>query len=187
MHNNLKIFDLGLTGRFLFLNKKIMAITKDKKKEIVEKLKDVTGSDSVVFINFTGLSGNETVEMRSKLNEAGVSYYVAKRTLVKRAFDEVKIEGDFPELSGELAVVYSNDLTGPAREIFAFQKSTEGKVDILGGVFENKYLTKVEMEEIALIPGHDTLKGMFVNVINSPIQGFVMSLKAIAEKEEAKA
>ena len=87
MHNNLKIFDLGLTGRFLFLNKKIMAITKDKKKEIVEKLKDVTGSDSVVFINFTGLSGNETVEMRSKLNEAGVSYYVAKRTLVKRAFD----------------------------------------------------------------------------------------------------
>jgi large subunit ribosomal protein L10 len=162
-----------------------MAITKDKKKEIVEKLKGVSESDSVVFINFSGLSGNETVEMRSKLSEAGVSYYVAKKTLVKKAFEEAKIEGDFPELSGELAVVYANDLTGPAREIFAFQKDTDGKVDIQGGVFENKYLTKAEMEEIALIPGHDVLKGMFVNVINSPIQGFVMSLKAIAEKQEA--
>lgn len=164
-----------------------MAITKDKKKEIVEKLKGVTDSDSVVFINFSGLSGNETVEMRSKLNDAGVSYYVAKKTLVKRAFDESNITGDFPELSGELAVVYANDLTAPAREIFTFQKDTDGKVEIQGGVFDGKFLTKAEMEEIALVPGHDTLKGMFVNVINSPIQGFVMSLKAIAEKEEAKA
>ena len=162
-----------------------MAITKDKKKEIVEKLKGVTESDSVVFINFSGLSGDETAAMRSKLNEAEVSYYVAKKTLVKRAFEEAGIEGNLPELSGELAVVYANDLTAPAREIFAFQKDTEGKVDIQGGVFENRFLTKVEMEEIALIPGHDVLKGMFVNVINSPIQGFVMSLKAIADKQEA--
>jgi len=164
-----------------------MAITKDKKKEIVEKIKTITGKDSVVFINFTGLSGNETVGMRSKLREAGVSYYVAKKTLVKRAFDESDVKGDFPELSGEIAVVYADDLTAPAREIFTFQKSTEGKVEIQAGVFEGKFLSKVEMEEIALIPGHDTLKGMFVNVINSPIQGFVMSLKAIAEKQEAKA
>lgn len=164
-----------------------MAITKDKKKEIVEKLKGITGKDSVVFINFSGLSGNETVEMRGKLSESDVSYYVAKKTLVKRAFDESGVTGEFPELSGELAVVYADDLISPAREIFAFQKSFDGKVSIQGGVFENRFLTKAEMEEIALIPGEHVLKGMFVNVINSPIQGFVMSLKAIADKKEAKA
>jgi len=164
-----------------------MAITKDKKKEIVEKLKTITGKDSVVFINFSGLSGDETVAVRGKLSEADVSYYVAKKTLVKRAFDESGVDGDFPELSGELALVYANDLTAPAREIFAFQKEFDGKVSIQGGVFENRFLTKSEMEEIALIPGHDVLRGMFVNVINSPIQGFVMSLQAIADKKEANA
>jgi len=162
-----------------------MAITRDKKKEVLEKVKDITGKDSVVFVNFHGLSGDETVKMRSKLRSSDVSYYVAKKTLVKKAFAESKIDGELPQLEGELALVYADDLTAPAREIFTFQKEYEGGVSILGGVFENKYLSKAEMEEIALIPGHDVLKGMFVNVINSPIQGFVLSLKAIAEKQEA--
>lgn len=164
-----------------------MAITKDKKKEILEKLTGIAKKDSVVFVNFSGVSGNETVEMRRKLIDSDVSYYVAKKTLVKKAFVEAGIKGDLPELNGELAIVFADDLTAPAREIFAFQKSFNGRVDIQGGIFEGKFLSKVEMEEIALIPGHDVLKGMFVNVINSPIQGFVMSLKAIAEKKEASA
>ena len=162
-----------------------MAITKEKKKEVLDKIKDITSRDSVVFVNFHGLPVTETVDMRSKLRGSGVSYYVAKKTLIKKAFDESGIKGDLPELEGELALVYADDLTAPAREIFAFQKEFDNAISILGGVFENEYLSKVEMEEIALIPGHDTLKGMFVNVINSPIQGFVMSLKAIAEKQEA--
>lgn len=162
-----------------------MAINKEKKKEILEKLKEISGKESVVFVNFKGLPVNETVEMRSKLRSQDVSYYVAKKTLIERAFGESSVDGELPELNGELAVVYADDLTSPAREIYAFQKEFDGSIDIIGGVFENKYLSKVEMEEIAQIPGLDTLRGMFVNVINSPIQGFVMSLKAIAEKREA--
>jgi large subunit ribosomal protein L10 len=163
-----------------------MALTKDKKKEILDKVSQIADSESIVFANFHGLSGNETVEMRKKLRESGVSYFVARKTLVKKAFDETKIEGEMPELEGELAIAYSNeDATAPAREIYAVQKAHEGAMSILGGVFENHFIDKVKMEEIALIPSHDTLKGMFVNVINSPIQGFVMTLKAIAEKQEA--
>jgi large subunit ribosomal protein L10 len=163
-----------------------MALTKDKKKEILDKVSQIADSESIVFANFHGLSGNETVEMRKKLRESGVSYFVARKTLVKKAFDESKIEGEMPELEGELAIAYSNeDATAPAREIYAVQKAHEGAMSILGGVFENHFIDKVKMEEIALIPSHDTLKGMFVNVINSPIQGFVMTLKAIAEKQEA--
>jgi large subunit ribosomal protein L10 len=169
----------------LIIKPKDMAINKNKKKEILEKLKEISGKESVVFVNFSRLPVNETVEMRSKLRSGDVSYYVAKKTLVKRAFGESSIDGELPELEGELAIAYADDLTAPAREIYSFQKEFDGHVNILGGVFENRYLSKVEMEEIAQIPGTDTLKGMFVNVINSPIQGFVMSLKAIAEKKEA--
>jgi large subunit ribosomal protein L10 len=162
-----------------------MAITKDKKKEILGKLKDVTANDAVVFLNFHGLPVQETTEMRAKLREADVSYFVAKKTLVKKAFGEAKIDGELPELDGELAVAYSNDATAPAREVYAFQKQFKDSVSMLGGVFEGRFLDKTGIEEIAQIPSHDVLKGMFVNVINSPIQGFVMTLKAYAEKQEA--
>ena len=163
----------------------IMAITKEKKKEILENLKGITDKESVVFVKFHGMPVDETTAMRGKLSSADVSYLVSKKTLIKKAFSESDISGDLPELEGELAIAYADDPTSPAREIYSFQKDTNGKVDILGGVFEGKFLSKSEMEEIALIPGMHQLRGMFVNVINSPIQGFVMSLKAIADKREA--
>ena len=39
------------------------------------------------------------------------------------------------------------------------------------------------MTEIASIPTLQVLRGVFVNVINSPIQGLVLGLNAIAEKK----
>lgn len=162
-----------------------MAITKDKKKEILSKLKDVSGSESVVFVNFHGLGVEDTTAIRKELRDKDISYLVAKKTLVKKAFGDSEIKGDIPELDGELAVAYAKDPTSPAREIYTFQKKFDDKISILGGVFENKYLSKTEMEEIALIPSIDVLRGMFVNVINSPIQGFAMAIKAIADKKEA--
>ena len=162
-----------------------MAITKAKKKDILEKLKDVTGKESVVFVNFHGLPVNETAEIRRKLLESGVSYLVAKKTLVKKAFGETSISGDMPNFDGELALAFADDLIAPAREVFSFQKKYTDKISILGGVFENKYFSKIQMEEIAKIPTQDTLRGMFVNVINSPIQGLVLALNAISEKKSA--
>ena len=40
------------------------------------------------------------------------------------------------------------------------------------------------MTVIASIPSMQVLRGMFVNVINSPIQGLVIALNAIAVKVE---
>ena len=162
-----------------------MAITKDKKKSILEKLDGIKNNESIVFINFKGLPVSQTTAMRQELQKSDVAYYVAKKTLVKKAFSEAGIEGDMPKLEGELAVVYGNDATGPAREIFAFQKKFDGKISILGGIFEHKFMDKIQMEEIAKIPSMHVLRGMFVNVINSPIQGFAMALNAIADKKTA--
>lgn len=162
-----------------------MAITKDKKKSILEKLDGIKNSESIVFVNFKGLPVSETTAMRRELSKSDVAYYVAKKTLVKKAFAEAGIDGDMPNLEGELAVVYGNDATGPAREIFAFQKKYDGKISILGGIFEHKFMDKVQMEEVAKIPSMHVLRGMFVNVINSPIQGFAMAIKAIADKKTA--
>jgi large subunit ribosomal protein L10 len=168
-----------------------MAITKDKKKEILEKLDGISKKDSIVFVNFHGLNVGDTSNMRSELRNQDLTYFVTKKTLIKKAFSEASIDGELPELEGELALAYTSDTaetddtTAPAREIYKFQKTHDGNVSILGGVFENKFLTKAEMEEIALIPSHDTLKGMFVNVVNSPIQGLVMTLKAYADSKEA--
>ncbi len=159
-------------------------ITKEKKVEILSGLnKALEGSKSVVFVNFKGLSVRDSSLLRRALRSENVGYTVAKKTLVKRALEDQKIEGDRPDLVGELAIAYGADLIAPARGVYEFQKKLDGKVSIMGGIFEGVYKSKEAMLEIASIPSLQVLRGMFVNVINSPIQRFAIALGQIAEKK----
>ncbi len=163
-----------------------MAITKDKKKEIVAKVADLLkDSKSVVFFNFKGFNVKNTIEMRRALSGTNINYFVAKRTLAKLAFDEAKIAGDMPALVGETALAFGSDLIAPAREVYNFQKKFKDNISIAGGIFDGKYMSKEEMMSIALIPSQETLYAQFVNVINSPIQGLVVALDAIAKTKTA--
>lgn len=163
-----------------------MAITKAKKQEISEKVNDIlASSESVVFVNFHEFSITDEHAMRNKLKEEGVSYYVAKKTLIQRALDAKSIDGTCPSFEGELALAYSSDPVAPAREIYNVAKESDGALSIRGGIFEGAYRDAAQMTEIAQIPGMLQLRGMFVNVINSPIQGLAVALNAIADKKEA--
>ena len=88
-----------------------------------------------------------------------------------------------PELTGEIAVAYGKDAILPAKEIYDFHKKNPGIVNIVGGIFEGKLANADFMLQIAKIPDRQTLYGMFVNVINSPIQGLVIAMDAIAKQK----
>lgn len=165
-----------------------MAITKEQKKAILAELEQIAKSPSVVFVHAVGLGVNTSNDMRAKLRAQGIGYKVAKKTLIRRAFEAASIEGELPALDGEIAVAYGEDLTAPAREVYAFQKELKDNVSIVGGVFEGKFKDQAGMMEIATIPPTQTLRGMFVNIINSPIQQFVSVLDQVAKaKEQATA
>lgn len=162
-----------------------MAITKEKKTEILAKLDDIKSSaDSIVFVNFQGMAVQDSTAMRASMREAGVGYFVAKKTLIKRSFDGA-FEGEMPSLDGEIAVAYSTDAIAPAQNVKEWAGKFKDNLAIVGGVFQGVYKTREEMTDIASIPPLPVLRGMFVNVINSPIQGLVLGLNAIAEKKSA--
>ncbi len=162
-----------------------MSRTKTQKKEILEKLdKIMTGAKSLVFVNIHGLKVEDATVMRRQLTKDGVGFFVAKKTLTERALESKKYSGSMPTLVGEFGMAFSSDLIAPARGIYEFQKKLKDQITIVGGVFENKFMNKDEMLGIATIPPLSTLHGMFVNVINSPIQGFVVALSKIAEKKQ---
>ena len=159
-----------------------MAINREKKKEIIEKLQKIVGdSVSIVFVNFHSLPVTESNQIRRTLREKGIGYTIAKKTLTKMTLSQGKFSGTMPEMPGELGLVYGTDSIEPAREVYAFQKRLDKKIQIVGGIFEGKFMNQSEMTVIAQIPGLKTLHAQFVNLINSPIQGFVMALNEIAK------
>lgn len=163
-----------------------MAITKEKKAQVLGRVEGaLADAGSVVFVGAKKLTVAEVSGFRKKLKGQGVSYYVAKKTLIRRALDDRKFEGTIPDLPGEVAVAWGEDLVASAREVYEFAKTHKEQMSILGGVFEGRYMNAAEMTGIATIPSRQILYGMFVNVINSPIQGLVIALDQLAKKKEA--
>jgi large subunit ribosomal protein L10 len=158
-----------------------MAINKAKKQDILAKLETVRdNSDAIVFVHYKGLTVANTTAMRKSLRENGVGYFVAKKTLMKRAFGE-KFEGVMPEIDGEIAIAYSTDAIAPAQNIKEFTGKHKDSLAIVGGIFQGVFKSKEEMVEIASIPALDVLRGMFAQLINSPRQRFAVVLSKVAE------
>ena len=165
-----------------------MAKTRQQKEVILARLRDEAGkAASAVFVHFTGIRVADEQKLRAQLKKDGVSYFVAKKSLIGKAFEAAGVSGALPELTGEVAVAYneeSGDPTATARGVHTIGKAVGAeRFSILGGVFEKRFMNQSEMTEIATIPSMLGLRGMFANVINSPIQGFVVALNAIAEKK----
>ena len=168
-----------------------MALTKQKKKEILSGLESIIKKvKSLVFINFHGLPVSETMDLRRKLRQEGVEYKVVKKTLIKLALKN-KFEGECPSLPGEVAMVYGDplaklwagdDLT-PSREIYNFQKTHNKNINILGGIFENKFINQEAMLEIGSIPTIKVLYSKLLFLFNSPAQRLAIALSEIAKKK----
>ncbi len=162
-----------------------MAITKQKKTEIVERIGGiVSDASTLVFAKFKSLTVAEQTELRRALRASDVGYTVAKKTLVRRALDAAKFEGTFPELDGEIAMAYGKDEIAPARELAVFVKKFPEHLAFAGGVFGGKYVDAAGIKAIAAIPGMETLRGMFAQIMNSPMQRFAVVLGAVAEKNK---
>jgi large subunit ribosomal protein L10 len=161
-----------------------MAKTKAEKGVVIDKLeKAMKEGASSVFVHFAKLTVAEESVMRRELRSAGVSYIVAKKTLIKRALDKLgHAHADVP-LGGEVAIATGGaDSTAASRLVHEWSEKLTDKLSILGGIFEGKLVGATHMQAIATIPPFETLRAMFAQVINSPRQRFAVVLNAVAEK-----
>lgn len=159
-----------------------MAITRQKKEETVAKLQGaLKNAKTLVFAKFKGLTVAEQNEMRKALRAQEIGYTVAKKTLIRRALESATIEGQAPELEGEIAFISGVDELAPARELAVFVKKFGDHLKFAGGIFGGKYMSREEIISIAAIPAMETLRAMFAQIINSPRQRFAVVLSKVAE------
>lgn len=173
-----------------------MAKTKAQKQEILAKLESAfKNAASSVFVSFTTVTVAEESAMRKSLREAGVKYFVAKKTLIGKALQAAGHAEELP-MEGEIAVAFNStedglpaqagDASAPARLIHEFAQKLKDKLTIAGGIFEGTLRNAAAMSEIAIIPALPVLRGRFANVINSPIQRFAIVLNALAEAKSSQ-
>lgn len=161
-----------------------MAKTKAEKAEVIQRLEDAfKNSASSVLVHFSKVNVADESAMRRALREAGVKYFVAKKTLVRRALSGAGHQHEELPLEGELAVAYGggDDSTAAARLVHGWADKLKDKLAIVGGIFEGTLKNQAQMLEIATIPPMDTLRAMFAQIVNSPRQRFAVVLSEVAK------
>lgn len=152
-----------------------MAITKEQKKEILADLVDkFSRSKTVVFADYRGLDVASISELRDQLREGGSECKVAKKTLIKLAAKENKIEDlNDDVMEGPVAATFSyeDELSG-LKILFNFSKKNNN-LKLLGGVMDGKVVSAAEINALAKLPSREELLAKMIGSMNSPVSGFV--------------
>ena len=153
------------------------------KKPIVDEISaHIKDAQSVVLVDYRGLTVEQDTRLRKNLREAGVVYKVYKNTFMNFAFKGTQFESLSEYLEGPTAIAISTeDATAPARLLSEFAKTAE-KLEIKAGVVEGNVYDAKGMETIASIPPRDVLISRLLGSLQSPVTNFARVINQIAEK-----
>ena len=153
------------------------------KQPIVQEIAEyIDGAQSVVVVDYRGLTVAEDTQLRKELREADITYKVYKNTLMNIAFKGTNCESLAPVLEGPSAVTSSKtDATAPARILAKFAK-TAPALEIKAGIVEGDFYDAEGMKAISAIPSREELLSKFLGSIQSPITNFARVINQIAEQ-----
>ena len=153
------------------------------KQPIVEEISaNIKDAQSVVVVDYRGLTVEQDTQLRKAMREAGITYKVYKNTMMNFAFKGTEFESLAPVLEGPSAIAISrDDATAPARVIAKFAKDAPA-LELKAGVVEGPFYDASGMQAVATIPSRDELLSKLLGSLQSPITNLARVLNQIAEK-----
>ena len=154
------------------------------KKPIVEEISaNIKEAQSVVLVDYRGLTVEQDTELRKTLRENNITYKVYKNTFMNFAFKGTDFESLAPYLEGPSAIAISTeDATAPARVIAEFAKKAD-KLALKSGVVEGTYYDKAGIQVISAIPSREVLLSRLVGSLQSPIANLARVINQVAEQK----
>lgn len=154
------------------------------KKPVVDEISAmIKDAQTVVLVDYRGLTVEQDTVLRKQLREAGVKYKVYKNTFMNFAFKGTDCEGLSDLLEGPSAIATCDtDATAAARVLCEFAKKAPA-LEIKGGVVEGNVYDAKGIEQISNIPSREVLLSRLLGSMQSPVTNLARVLKQIAEKD----
>jgi large subunit ribosomal protein L10 len=130
----------------------------NEKQELVAEIKErFEKSDSVILVDYRGLTVKEMQELRSKTREAGAEIRVYKNTLTQIAVRELDLPNMDAYLEGPTAFVFTGeDPVAPAKAMSTFMRE-HAALEFKGGFVQNALVDAEAIKAIAKLPSRDEL------------------------------
>lgn len=172
-----------------------MALTKDKKNEVVAEVSDLLKSSKMTVVAaYQGTPVKAMQELRRKGRDNGTRLKVVKNRLVIqaiRAQDNLK-NVDTSSLNGMLLYAFNNeDEVAPAKVLADFAK-TQPTLEFVGAISpEGVFVSADEVKALATLPSKNELIAQVVATLMSPVNDVTNALSGnlhgLLDGVEAKA
>jgi large subunit ribosomal protein L10 len=152
-------------------------VKRSDKKDLVQNLKDeLDSSTSVIVTHYSGLTVNESEELRSEMRDNGAKFKVTKNRLTKLALEQTQFKDLADLFIGPTAIAYSDDPVAPAKVAVSFEKKLEN-FKIIGGGYNGEKIDLEKINFLASLPSMDELRGKILGIISAPAQKIALIMK----------
>lgn len=101
-----------------------------------------------------------------------------RNTLAKRALEGTPVEAPKETFRGPVGIAISyGDPVALAKKVLEFVRANE-KFKIKGGVIEGRTCKTEDIKAVSELPSRETLLGMFIGAMQSPLSKLVSALNA---------
>lgn len=153
-----------------------LKLKQDTVKEVADKFER---AQSIIVIDYRGLTVEEVTKLRTECRNAGVEYKVIKNNILKRAADSLNYQDLDDFFKGPTAVAFGfDDAVAPAKILSKALKDLK-KTEIKGGLLEGEVIDAAGVEKLAKLPSKEELIAKMLGSMNAPITNFVGTLAAI--------
>ena len=91
-------------------------MNRSEKKDFVKKLKEeLSSSSSVIVAHYSGITVDETDQLRKEMRNNGAKFKVTKNRLTKLALEDTQFKSLADLFSGPTAIAYAEDPVAPAK------------------------------------------------------------------------
>ena len=143
---------------------------RSEKKDFVTNLKDeFNNSSSVIVAQYSGLTVNESENLRKEMRANGAKFKVTKNRLTKLAIADTQFKEISDLFTGPTAIAYSDDPVAPAKVAVSFEKKLEN-FKIVGGGYNGEKIDRDRIDFLAKLPSLDELRGKLIGLLSAPAQ-----------------
>lgn len=164
-------------------------MNRNKKQLVVESLKkDFQDSQAAFLVNIKGMTVNSVQTLRKDLYSKGSRMLVAKNTLLKKAAEDVSaLSGLEVYCKNQIALVFAQDHAPEVAKILLKVSKENEKLSFVAGFFDNKVLSKSQVQSFALLPSKDALLSIFCGTLNQMIAKLAVALNEVAKSKSENA
>ncbi|QQS59876.1 50S ribosomal protein L10 [Candidatus Peregrinibacteria bacterium] len=152
-----------------------MPVSRQQKEEsLAQLIEAMKSARAIYFAKNLGMGVRDSQDLRRKLRDSGNSFRMAKKTLIKKAIQEVfSLEISDEALEGAVGVAFSEmDEVSAVKTIADVAKKTK-KIELTGAIFEGSVIGKEDTIRISKTPSREELLAQLLGSFMAPLSGFV--------------